>query len=191
MSCVIIRADSERDRTDLLSTPDTAAPRARPSREAASVCSHRRVRGRSMACAFRSNRFRRACRGTPGMGHGGGATVCRRGARGHPPARVAVAIERHRRNHDGLRPESLTDLSPDLLPDIPTDPLSGKPLLFSPEPNGYIVYSVGPNVPVTERRRSAPSFRPRGVPGCGSGTSILRDGRRRSRRFGHGRMPER
>jgi hypothetical protein len=59
-------------------------------------------------------------------------------------SRVAVAIERFRRDRNAL-PASLPDLVPQYLREIPVDPYSGRPLLFRPAKDAYTVYSVGPN----------------------------------------------
>jgi hypothetical protein len=59
-------------------------------------------------------------------------------------SRVAVAIERFRRDRNAL-PAQLSDLVPQYLREIPVDPYSGRPLLFRPAKNAYTVYSVGPN----------------------------------------------
>jgi hypothetical protein len=57
---------------------------------------------------------------------------------------VAVAIERFRRDRNSL-PDGLADLVPQYLREIPGDPYSGRPLLFRPGKDAYIVYSVGQN----------------------------------------------
>jgi ABC-type transport system involved in cytochrome c biogenesis permease component len=58
-------------------------------------------------------------------------------------AQAALAIERWRlKNHDHL-PESLEQLSPRWLPDIPTDPFNGEQLLYKQTERGYVIYSVG------------------------------------------------
>lgn len=59
-------------------------------------------------------------------------------------SRVAVAIERYRRDRNAL-PTALTDLVPQYLRETPVDPYSGRPLLFRREQIAYTVYSVGPN----------------------------------------------
>jgi hypothetical protein len=60
-------------------------------------------------------------------------------------SRVALAIERYRRDHQGRLPSQLPDLSPAYVADIPIDPFSGSPLLFRERPGSYVVYSVGPD----------------------------------------------
>lgn len=59
-------------------------------------------------------------------------------------SRVAVAVERFRRDR-GVLPGALSDLVPQYLADIPTDPFSGHPLVFRPAAGAYTIYSVGPN----------------------------------------------
>ena len=55
---------------------------------------------------------------------------------------AVVAIERFRRAHGGALPASLDALAPGLLPAVPEDPFSGKPLLYRTSADGYVVYSV-------------------------------------------------
>ncbi|MFV2070079.1 MAG: hypothetical protein ACC645_24195, partial [Pirellulales bacterium] len=59
-------------------------------------------------------------------------------------ARVACALESyHLRNR--AYPDSLEALAPEYLPSIPQDPITGGPLLFKKNENGYRIYSVGLN----------------------------------------------
>jgi hypothetical protein len=58
-------------------------------------------------------------------------------------ARAALAVERFRRTHDGMPPESLEALVPSLLATVPADPYDGKPLRFKKLEPGYVVYSIG------------------------------------------------
>ena len=60
-------------------------------------------------------------------------------------ARVAVAIERYRREHAERIPARLDDSIPDYLDSVPVDPYSARPLLLHAEARSYAVYSVGPN----------------------------------------------
>ncbi|HUT57173.1 MAG TPA: hypothetical protein VNA25_04795 [Phycisphaerae bacterium] len=46
----------------------------------------------------------------------------------------------------GAWPAALEDLRPDCLKDIPADRFTDKPLIYKPRPDGYILYSVGPNM---------------------------------------------
>jgi hypothetical protein len=55
---------------------------------------------------------------------------------------AALAVERYRRLHGGW-PESLEQLTPDLLAEVPTDPFSDDPLLYRRFPDGIMIYSVG------------------------------------------------
>jgi hypothetical protein len=55
---------------------------------------------------------------------------------------AALAAERYRRLH-GNWPQSLTQLTPDLVAVVPTDPFNGDPLLYRRLPNGVVIYSVG------------------------------------------------
>ncbi len=57
-------------------------------------------------------------------------------------ARVAIACERHRQK-TGTYPETLDELPKELLPEVPTDPFSGKPILYTKLPDGAVAYSVG------------------------------------------------
>jgi hypothetical protein len=60
-------------------------------------------------------------------------------------ARVAVAVERFRRDHAGAFPAGAADLVPQYLPSLPIDPFSGQPRRLVPKGSGYKVYSVGTN----------------------------------------------
>ena len=57
---------------------------------------------------------------------------------------AALAAERYRRIH-GDWPQSLDQLSPDLLAVVPTDPFTDDPLLYHRLPDGAVIYSVGPD----------------------------------------------
>jgi hypothetical protein len=59
-------------------------------------------------------------------------------------SRVAVAVERFRRDHDRL-PAALADLVPQYLREVPEDPFTGRPLLFQATAGSYTIYSVGMN----------------------------------------------
>jgi len=48
-------------------------------------------------------------------------------------------------NHEQY-PETLSQLVPEFLDKLPTDPSSGKPLVYRRDGCGFIVYSVGPNM---------------------------------------------
>jgi hypothetical protein len=47
--------------------------------------------------------------------------------------------------HDGKLPDSLAELVPDTLPAIPKDPFDEQPLRYRRLPQGFTVYSVGPD----------------------------------------------
>ncbi len=58
--------------------------------------------------------------------------------------KLALALQAHR-SERGAYPTALAELSPRHLRDIPPDLFSGKPLVYKPEANGYLLYSVGLN----------------------------------------------
>lgn len=60
-------------------------------------------------------------------------------------SRVAVAVERFRRDRGGALPTDLSQLVPHYLASVPVDPYSRKPLLFRSSPDAYTIYSVGQN----------------------------------------------
>jgi len=72
---------------------------------------------------------------------------------------AALAVERWRLAHDGQLPDSLTVLSPDLLPESPTDPFTGEALRYQRRARGFVVYSLGP-----DRRDDAGKPRPPQAP---------------------------
>lgn len=53
-----------------------------------------------------------------------------------------LALELYRRQHDAW-PEKLTDLVPEYLTDVPTDPFSGKPLVYRRNGKSFTLYSFG------------------------------------------------
>jgi hypothetical protein len=55
---------------------------------------------------------------------------------------VALALEQFR-IQTGKLPDTLNDLKPSFLAEIPEDPFTGDDLLYRQLPKGYIVYSVG------------------------------------------------
>lgn len=55
---------------------------------------------------------------------------------------VAIAAECFRRAH-GSFPASLESLKPGLIPEIPVDPVDGKPLRYRPSGDSYVLYSIG------------------------------------------------
>jgi hypothetical protein len=58
--------------------------------------------------------------------------------------RVAIALDAYRKDH-GDYPTKLDALVPVYLKTIPLDLFSGKPLKFEKSPDGYLLYSIGPN----------------------------------------------
>lgn len=59
-------------------------------------------------------------------------------------ARAGLACKIYQNRH-GTFPEELSQLVPDILSEVPTDPFSGKSLIYRRTPSGFIVYSVGSN----------------------------------------------
>src|SRR5262245_14197850 len=57
---------------------------------------------------------------------------------------VAFALAAYRADH-GKYPASLDELAPKYLPKVPGDLFSGGPLIYLPEGDGYLLYSVGVN----------------------------------------------
>jgi hypothetical protein len=57
---------------------------------------------------------------------------------------VAFALAIHHRDHNRY-PKRLADLTPKVLKTIPQDCFSGGPLVYLPNENGYLLYSVGLN----------------------------------------------
>jgi hypothetical protein len=58
--------------------------------------------------------------------------------------RVAVALLRYRARQ-GSFPDDLSPLSPELLPFVPLDPATGKPLVYVKSETGFLLYSLGPD----------------------------------------------
>lgn len=57
---------------------------------------------------------------------------------------AGVACERHRQRF-GRWPDSLDAIPKDILPAVPNDPFTGKPIVFRRLPDGIAVYSIGPD----------------------------------------------
>jgi hypothetical protein len=57
-------------------------------------------------------------------------------------ASVALACERYRLKHK-MYPASLADLPKELLPTVPNDPYTGRPLLYKKTENGAVIYCTG------------------------------------------------
>lgn len=58
---------------------------------------------------------------------------------------VVIAIRCYQLDHDGALPISLDALVPRYLGEVPIDPFSDAPLIFKHTPDGYTLYSVGPD----------------------------------------------
>jgi len=58
--------------------------------------------------------------------------------------KLALALKIYREKH-GTYPDSLTSLAPDIIPEIPPDPFTGKDYIYRKEDKGFIVYSIGEN----------------------------------------------
>lgn len=57
---------------------------------------------------------------------------------------TVLAIERYRLTHDSIIPNQLENLIP-LIPSLPPDPYTGKPLHYKKLSSGYMLYSIGRN----------------------------------------------
>jgi hypothetical protein len=57
---------------------------------------------------------------------------------------LAFALAAYHIDH-GRYPAKLDDMAPKYLAAIPVDIFSGKPIIYKPSANGYLLYSVGPN----------------------------------------------
>jgi hypothetical protein len=55
---------------------------------------------------------------------------------------VTLAVERYRQKH-GTWPETLNQLVPEMIPEVPLDPFDGEPLRYIRLEDGVIIYSVG------------------------------------------------
>jgi len=62
----------------------------------------------------------------------------------HEIETLAVALACYHTEH-GRWPAKLEEVSPSLMKSIPTDRFSGKPLIYKPRTDGYLLYSVGKN----------------------------------------------
>jgi len=61
-------------------------------------------------------------------------------------AQTAVALERYRAANDKHLPDTLDELVPDFLLHAPEDPFDGQPLRYRPFLDGYLLYSIGPDL---------------------------------------------
>jgi hypothetical protein len=59
---------------------------------------------------------------------------------------TAVALEQFRALHDHRYPASLAELTPSLCAATPTDPYDGQPLRYKTKNDGYLLYSIGPDL---------------------------------------------
>ena len=59
--------------------------------------------------------------------------------------KAACALTAYRAEK-GRYPASIEELSPAYQKQLPLDRFSGKPLLYKPKADGYVIYSVGPNL---------------------------------------------
>jgi len=61
-----------------------------------------------------------------------------------PAARAGLGCKIYK-NQTGRYPANLAALVPGILPEVPVDPFTGKPLIYRLEGAGFIVYSLGSN----------------------------------------------
>jgi hypothetical protein len=87
---------------------------------------------------------------------------------------AALACERYRRTF-GLWPESLDSIPKDILPEVPADPYTGRPLLYAATGDGVVVYATGPDG-VDD---GGTNLDPRGAPGTDIGFRLLDPDQRR------------
>lgn len=59
-------------------------------------------------------------------------------------SRTGLALLRHKLAH-GAYPASLAEIDPEFLGEIPVDPFIGQPLVYRPEADGFVLYSLGNN----------------------------------------------
>ena len=59
---------------------------------------------------------------------------------------TALALEQFRATHENKYPSALSALTPDYLATIPADPFDGQPLRYRIKANGYLLYSIGPDL---------------------------------------------
>jgi hypothetical protein len=60
-------------------------------------------------------------------------------------AEIALAVERFRFKNENRLPESLKDLVPEFVKEVPPDPYDGKSLRYRKLAKGYVVYSIADN----------------------------------------------
>jgi len=61
-------------------------------------------------------------------------------------AQTAVALEQFRAANTNHYPAALAELSPKFLPAAPTDPFDGQPLRYRKAGEGFVIYSIGPDL---------------------------------------------
>jgi hypothetical protein len=66
---------------------------------------------------------------------------------------TGVALEQFRAAHDNRYPASLSQLTPQYLPAIPSDPFDGEPLRYLAKDLGYTLYSIGSDLKNDSGRR--------------------------------------
>ena len=59
--------------------------------------------------------------------------------------RTGLALKIYK-TKDGNYPEKLESLVPEFLKEVPTDPFSSENLIYKKSANGFILYSLGPNM---------------------------------------------
>jgi hypothetical protein len=73
-----------------------------------------------------------------------GQTAVDRSTAGHQVLQVAFALAAYKRDHKDY-PKTLAELVPKYLDKIPDDLFTGKPLVYRPSENAFLLYSLGPN----------------------------------------------
>jgi hypothetical protein len=87
---------------------------------------------------------------------------------------AALACERYRQRF-GKWPESLEAIPKDILPEVPADPYTGRPLLYAATPDGVVVYATGPD----GIDDGGSDLDPRGEPGTDIGFRLFDPDQRR------------
>jgi hypothetical protein len=59
---------------------------------------------------------------------------------------AAIALEQFRTVHDNRYPATLSEITPGPLACVPKDPYDGQPLRYKPKSDGYVLYSIGPDL---------------------------------------------
>jgi hypothetical protein len=57
--------------------------------------------------------------------------------------KAALGIQRYRADHDGELPRTLSQLVPQYLATVPSDPFDGKSIRYEPVGTGFVIYSIG------------------------------------------------